>query len=94
MLASGGRESKDHAFTVDTVVHHVRTMLGALEPLERYGYSFGRPRPKGTRHASEVHELGLFTKDELMGAFRSAGLQADYDPKGLTNRGLYIAHIT
>ena len=29
-----------------------------------------------------------------MEAFRSAGLQADYDPKGLTNRGLYIAHIT
>ena len=28
-----------------------------------------------------------------MEAFRSAGLQADYDPKGLTNRGLYIAHM-
>ena len=44
VLASGGRESKDHAFTVDTVVRHVRTMLGALERLERYGYSFGRRR--------------------------------------------------
>ena len=44
VLASGGRESKDHAFTVDAVVRHVRTMLGALERLERYGYSFGNRR--------------------------------------------------
>jgi len=34
------------------------------------------------------------TDDVCVTAFRSAGLQADYDPKGLTNRGLYIAHIT
>jgi hypothetical protein len=44
VLASGGREAKDHAFTVDTVVRHVRTMLGALERLEQYGYAFGRRR--------------------------------------------------
>ena len=43
-LASGGREAKDHAFTVDTLVLHVRTMLRALERLERHGYSFGIPR--------------------------------------------------
>jgi len=43
-LASGGRETKDHAFTVDTLVVHIRTMLRALERLERHGYSFGTPR--------------------------------------------------
>ena len=32
-LASGGREAKDHAFTVDTLVLHIRTMLRALERL-------------------------------------------------------------
>jgi SAM-dependent methyltransferase len=45
----------------------------------------------GTRHASEVHELGLFTTQEILEAFRQAGLEADYDPKGLTDRGLYVA---
>jgi hypothetical protein len=43
-LASGGREARDHAFTVDTVVLHIRTMLRALERLERHGYSFGARR--------------------------------------------------
>jgi hypothetical protein len=41
VLASGGRETQDHAFTVQTVVLHVRTMPRALERLEQYGYSFG-----------------------------------------------------
>ena len=45
----------------------------------------------GTRHASEVHELGLFTTTELLETFRSAGLEANHDPKGLTDRGLYVA---
>jgi hypothetical protein len=44
VLASGGRETQDHAFTVDTVVRHVRTMLGALDRLEQHGYSFGARR--------------------------------------------------
>jgi len=43
------------------------------------------------RRVSEVHELGLHTTEELMGAFRNAGLDADYDAKGLTNRGLFVA---
>ena len=47
----------------------------------------------GTHHASEVHELGLFTTAELLNAFRSAGLDADYDPQGPTGRGLYVARI-
>ena len=44
VLASGGTETKDHAFTVDTLVHHVRTMLGVLDRLERHGYAFGARR--------------------------------------------------
>jgi SAM-dependent methyltransferase len=45
----------------------------------------------GTRHVSEVHELGLFTTDEMLGAFHAAGLHVEHDPKGLTGRGLFIA---
>jgi hypothetical protein len=44
VLASGGPEAKDHAFTVETMVRHVRTMLGALDRLESHGYSFGARR--------------------------------------------------
>jgi SAM-dependent methyltransferase len=47
----------------------------------------------GTRHASEVHELGLFATDELLRTFQEAGLHVEYDPKGLTDRGLYIARV-
>jgi SAM-dependent methyltransferase len=45
----------------------------------------------GTRRASEVHELGLFTTEELVAAFQTAGLEVEYDPKGLTDRGLFLA---
>jgi hypothetical protein len=46
----------------------------------------------GTRHASEVHELGLFSHDELMEAFHAAGLDiVHHDPNGLCARGLYVA---
>ena len=43
-LASGGIERQDHAFTVDTVAAHVRTLLAGLARLEALGYSLGRRR--------------------------------------------------
>lgn len=45
----------------------------------------------GTRQETEVHDLGLFTVEEMFDAFRSAGLEASYDPTGLIGRGLYVA---
>ena len=47
----------------------------------------------GTRHSSEVHELGLFTPPELTETFIKAGFSVDFDHVGLTDRGLYIATI-
>lgn len=47
----------------------------------------------GTRYAREVHELGLFTTAEWMQTFRDAGLDADHDPKGLCDRGLFVARV-
>jgi SAM-dependent methyltransferase len=47
----------------------------------------------GVREVSEVHELGLFTTDELLEAFKSSGLSAEYDGRGITGRGLYLAKV-
>jgi hypothetical protein len=43
-LATGGHELADHGLTVSALVEHVRTMLAALDRLERAGYAFGRRR--------------------------------------------------
>jgi len=43
------------------------------------------------RRVSEVHELGLFTTEELTQAFGAAGLDVEHDSDGLTGRGLFIA---
>ena len=48
----------------------------------------------GTRHAREVHELGLFTNDELVDAFLQAGFNPEHDPHGLIGRGLYVASVS
>jgi ubiquinone/menaquinone biosynthesis C-methylase UbiE len=45
------------------------------------------------RHTSEVHELGLFTRDETLQAFAAAGLTARHEAPSALNRGLYIARV-
>jgi SAM-dependent methyltransferase len=45
----------------------------------------------GTRHAKEVHVLGLFTHEELLAVLEEAGFEVQFDPVGFTDRGLYIA---
>jgi SAM-dependent methyltransferase len=46
--------------------------------------------PEGVTYFTERHELGLFTHEEYLGAFRTAGLEVSHDPEGLDGRGLYI----
>ena len=50
--------------------------------------------PKGIEHSIEIHELGLFTHKEYLGAFKAAGLRVVHNPKGLDGRGLYIGMKT
>jgi SAM-dependent methyltransferase len=44
----------------------------------------------GVQHFVERHELGLFTVEQNVQAFRAAGLEVEHDPDGLIGRGLYI----
>jgi SAM-dependent methyltransferase len=46
--------------------------------------------PAGVEHFVEHHELGLFTHEEQLAAFRAAGLEVEHDEEGLMGRGLYI----
>jgi ubiquinone/menaquinone biosynthesis C-methylase UbiE len=47
-------------------------------------------QPSGVEHFTERHELGLFTHEEYLAAFRDAGLTPEHDPVGIRRRGLYL----
>ena len=48
----------------------------------------------GIEQFTEFHELGLFSHEEYIAAFRSSGLEIFHDKKGLYGRGLYIGRKT
>lgn len=72
-----------------TVSRHSRTEIDGT--LSRLLFEYEIDDHGVVRHVSEVHELGLFTTEEMMRAFGAAGLHVDHDPQGLTGRGLFIA---
>ena len=81
VLASGGPETKAHAFTVESLVTHVRTFLRALDRLERDGYAFGARRidvlatpERRALGAAIAAELGA-TLSPLEHAYYSSGLR-------------------
>lgn len=59
--------------------------------ISRLHFDYRIESPDGVRHVTEVHELGLFTADEMRTTFEEAGFRAELDPIGLTGRGLWIA---
>ena len=46
--------------------------------------------PEGIKYFVEHLELGLFTHQQYLDAFRDSKLHVIHDPKGLTGRGLYL----
>ena len=68
------------------------TVVGTLSKLD-FHYLVGSEA--GIEHRRESHELALFTKDEMLSAFEQAGFaDVDYEPEGLTGRGLYVARAS
>lgn len=59
--------------------------------LSRLHFEYLIGRATAIERAGEVHELGLFTVEEMQACFRQAGLAATYDPEGPSGRGLYVA---
>ncbi|HEY2375252.1 MAG TPA: class I SAM-dependent methyltransferase [Gemmatimonadaceae bacterium] len=57
----------------------------------RFEYLIGRA--SGIEHVTEMHELGLFTTEEILDSFQQAGLLATHDPHGVDGRGLFLARM-
>jgi hypothetical protein len=75
-------------------VRITRTSRMELEGnLSRLHFEYEITDSAGTRIAREVHELGVFPRSDLLNTFRAAGLDPDFDPMGLSGRGLYVATV-
>jgi SAM-dependent methyltransferase len=48
-------------------------------------------RPGGIERLQEIHELGLFTVEQMKASFTDAGLSVSYDEGGPSGRGMYVA---
>jgi hypothetical protein len=87
VLASGGAESKDHEFSVASLLGHIRTMNAALDRLEQHGYAFAarrvdvlaseEKRALGDRVAAELERdlPGRVARQPLEHGYYSGGLR-------------------
>jgi SAM-dependent methyltransferase len=85
-----GRVSVNTAETPEVSIARM-SIVEVEDRLSRLRFEYLIGRPTGIEHASEVHELGLFTTDEMIVCFRQAGLDVTYDAKGPSGRGLFVA---
>ncbi len=82
-----------HAINIDEPELKITRMncselRGNLSVLE-FHYLVGTPM--GVDHTVEVHEIGLFTHEQYVDAFRGIGVELFHDSEGLIGRGLFIA---
>ena len=71
-----------------TVCRMSRTVIDAAVSRLEFEYLVGTA--EGIERRTEVHELGLFTQDQMETAFASAGLSVERKPKVLRTRGTYV----
>jgi SAM-dependent methyltransferase len=91
ILADGHHSTRSAEIPGGSVERSSTTRIDGRMSYIRFEYRFhegGR-----VRHASEDHELGLFTEEETLRAFTAAGLDARYQSESPSNRGLYVARI-
>jgi SAM-dependent methyltransferase len=71
-----------------SVCRMTHAALSGREARLSFEYLVGRET--GIEHREEIHELGLYTEEELLTALRGAGLVVEVRPEGLDGRPLYI----
>jgi ubiquinone/menaquinone biosynthesis C-methylase UbiE len=90
-----GTLDTERVFRLHGTYRGVRVTRSARNQVEgrisRLHFEYEFDGPEGLQRATEVHELGLFTNEEMGDAFESAGLHAALDPTGLSGRGLWMA---
>ena len=59
--------------------------------ISRFRFEYLIADADGIRRESEIHELALFSVEEMKSFFTQSGYDVSYDSVGLINRGLYIA---
>src|SRR5690349_2034052 len=82
VLASGGPETVDHGFTVNTVACHIETVLSALDRLEQHGYAFGARRVE-IMTTPERARVGARVVDRLGAIAAQKALEHPYYSGGL-----------
>jgi SAM-dependent methyltransferase len=61
--------------------------------MSRLYYEYLIDGPDGSQRRAEVHEVALFTTDEMIASFRAAGLAVRYDAGGPRGLGRYVASL-
>lgn len=76
-------------------VHIVRTSHLTIDGrVSHLHFDYELTDAEGTQRFSETHSLGLFTPEEQQAAFEAVGLSVEYDPRGLSGRGLFVGRVT
>ncbi|HEX6751568.1 MAG TPA: class I SAM-dependent methyltransferase [Longimicrobium sp.] len=71
-----------------TIVRMAHMAVEGTISLLTFEYLVGHP--DGITRASELHEMGLFSREQMTAAFETAGLRVSHDEEGVSGRGAYI----